>query len=128
MIGVWDSHAETYLFVTTGVALSFGLPILLMPFRWATAFGWRLPEDRDLALYFGRCLGAFVLVFAALMLRAAITGDYLVVTFQLALGASAMMVLVHLWGAAQRVQPISETYEIGMYGALFAATLLFYPG
>ena len=35
---------------------------------------WRIPQDIDLAVYFGRCLGAFILIVEALMLRAALTG------------------------------------------------------
>jgi hypothetical protein len=128
MIGIWDDSAETFLYVTAGVSLFFGLPIFLATFRWATAFGWRIPEDRDLALYFGRCLGAFALVLAALILRAAITGDNVVVTYQVILAASAMMVLVHVWGALERVQPKSETYEIGAWAMLFLLAGLFYPG
>jgi hypothetical protein len=37
------------------------------------------------------------------------------------------MIVVHVWGALQRIQPVSETLEIGMYGGLALLTVLFYP-
>jgi hypothetical protein len=62
-----------------------------------------------------------------LMLRAGTTGEGLVFTFQLLLAVAAMMVIVHVWGAVQRIQPIAETLEIGMYAGMFVLTVLFYP-
>ena len=29
---------------------------------WARAMQWNIPDDTDLAVYFGRCLGAFILI------------------------------------------------------------------
>jgi len=40
-------------------AVAFVGPILLAPLRWAKVMQWSLPEDTDLTVYFGRCLGAF---------------------------------------------------------------------
>jgi len=34
---------------------------------------------------------------------------------------------VHVWGALLRIQPVSETLEIGMYSVLALLTILFYP-
>jgi hypothetical protein len=128
MIGIWGAHAQTYLLISMVVTtLAFALPIFLMPLRWARMFGWRLPQDPDLALYFGRCLGAFVLIVEALMLRSALTGEHLVVTFEILTAVATMMVIVHAWGAVQRVQPISETVEIAMYGGLGLLNLAFWP-
>jgi hypothetical protein len=128
MIGVWGAHAQTYLLVTMILTtLTFALPIFLMPLRWATWFGWRIPEHTDLAIYFGRCLGAFVLIVEALMLRAALTGEGLLFTFQVMTAVAVLMVVVHIWGAVQRIQPMLETLEIGMYGGLGLVNLLFWP-
>ena len=89
--------------------------------------GWKIPEETHLAIYFGRCLGAFILIIEALMLRAALTGEALVVAFE-ALGAVALlMVLVHVYGAIRRIQPLSETLEILMYSGMFALVVLFWP-
>ncbi len=39
-----------------------------------------------------------------------------------------LMIVVHIWGALLRIQPISETLEIGMYAGLGLLAALFYPG
>lgn len=129
MVGTWGSHAQAFLMVLMLVtSAAFALPIFLSPLAWARRLGWRVPEDTDLAIYFGRCLGAFILVVELLMLRAALTGTGLVFTFQVLLAVAALMTLVHIWGALQRIQPFLETLEIGMYAGLGILALLFYPG
>ena len=105
----------------------FALPIFLAPLRWARWFGWKIPQETDLAVYFGRCLGAFILVVELLMLRAAVTGTGLALTFQILLAVATFMIVVHVWGALLRIQPISETLEIGMYAGMAVLTILFYP-
>ena len=128
MLGYWSAHAQTFLLVVMAVTtLVFALPIFLVPLRWARMLGWKIPEHTDLAIYFGRCLGAFVLIVEALMLRAGFTGEGLLFTYQVIAAVSAMMVLVHIWGAVQRIQPILETLEIGMYGGLGLLALMFWP-
>ena len=57
---------------TLATTLVFALPIFLVPLTWARLMRWRIPQDVDLAVYFGRCLGAFILIVEALMLRAAL--------------------------------------------------------
>jgi len=129
MIGMWATHAQAFLFVlmlVTSVVLA--LPIFFVPLAWARRLGWRIPEHTDLAVYFGRCLGAFILIVELLMLRAAFTGTGLVFTFQVLIAVAVLMTIVHIWGAVQRIQPISETLEIGMYAGLGILTVLFYPG
>ena len=44
------------------------------------------------------------------------------------IAVAALMTVVHTWGALQRIQPISETLEIGMYAGLGVLAVLFYPG
>jgi hypothetical protein len=129
MVGTWGSHAQAFLLVLMLVtSAAFALPIFLAPLAWAQRLGWRVPEDSDLAIYFGRCLGAFILVVELLMLRAALTGTGLVFTFQVLIAVAVLMTLVHIWGAVQRIQPVSETLEIGMYAGLGILAVLFYPG
>jgi hypothetical protein len=128
MIGMWSAHAQTYLLVTMVITtLTFALPIFLAPLRWARMLGWTIPEHTDLAVYFGRCLGAFVLIVEALMLRAALTGVAIVFTFQVMTAVAVLMVIVHIVGAIERTQPFLETLEIGMYGGLGVLNLLFWP-
>ncbi len=70
MIGIWGSHAQAFLLALTVVTSAvFALPIFFVPLAWARRFGWRIPEHTDLAVYFGRCLGAFILIVELLMLR-----------------------------------------------------------
>lgn len=128
MIGFWDAHAQNYLLVIVAVtAWTFALPIFLMPLTWARWFGWRMPADKNLAIYFGRCLGAFAVILELLMLRAALTGEGLLFTFQVVLAVSVLLTIVHIWGAVQKIQPLLETLEIGMYAGLAVLTLLFWP-
>ncbi len=128
MLGLWSAHSQLFLIVLVCVtSLVFALPIFLVPLSWARWFGWRIPQERDLAIYFGRCLGAFVLVLEALMLRAGLSGVGLLFVYQALLGVAALMVIVHIWGALLRIQPISETLEIGMYSGMFLLAVLFYP-
>lgn len=129
MIGTWGPHARAFLLVLMLVTSAvFALPIFLAPLAWARRLGWRIPEDTDLAVYFGRCLGAFILIVELLMLRAALTGTGLVFTFQVLIAVAALMTIVHIWGALQRIQPVLETLETGMYSGLGILALLFYPG
>jgi hypothetical protein len=129
MVGTWGSHAQAFLLVLMLVtSAAFALPIFLAPLAWARRLGWRVPRDTDLAIYFGRCLGAFILVVELLMLRAALTGTGLVFTFQVLIAVAVLMTVVHIWGAVQRIQPVSETLEIGMYAGLGILAVLFYPG
>jgi hypothetical protein len=129
MMGIWAPHAQAFLFAQMIVtSAAFALPIFLAPLTWARRFGWRIPEHTDLAIYFGRCLGAFILIVELLMLRAALTGTGLVFTFQVLIAVAVLMTIVHIWGALQRIQPISETLEIGMYAGLGLLAVAFYPG
>ena len=128
MLGLWTVHAQTYLLALAVVTtLLFALPITLWPLTWARLMGWKIPEHTDLAVYFGRCLGAFILIVEALMFRAGLTGEALLTTFEVLAAVAALMVLVHIYGAIKRIQPLSETLEIGMYSGMLALTLLFWP-
>lgn len=129
MIGIWSAHTRDFLLLLVAVtSLVFALPIFLVPLRWARLFRWSIPQETDLAVYFGRCLGAFILVIEALMLRAGLSGEGLLFSCQALLAVAFLMIIVHIWGAVQRIQPITETLEIGMYSGLLVLTLLFYPG
>ena len=130
-IGLWGTHSQRFLLVLMVItSLAFALPIFFMPLTWARWMKWRQPKEadgHDLAVYFGRCLGVFILIVEALMLRAALTGEGLLFTYQVLLGVAAGMVIVHIWGALQRIQPFTETLEIGMYSGMGILALLFYP-
>lgn len=128
MLGLWSDHATQYLLVLTlATTLVFALPIFCIPLTWARLMGWRIPTHTDLAVYFGRCLGAFILILEAMMLRAALSGEAIHAVFEMLLAVAVMMVVVHVYGALRRIQPLSETLEIGFYLGLLVLTLLFWP-
>lgn len=129
MLGALSQYSQDFLFwLVVVTSLLFALPIFLVPLRWARLMGWTIPEHTHLAIYFGRCLGAFILIVEALMLRAALTGEALRVAFEVLGAVALMMVLVHVHGALRRIQPLSETLEILMYAGMFLLVLLFWPG
>ena len=128
MVGLWGGGAQQFLLVFGIVGgLAFALPLFLVPISWARVFRWSLPDDTDLAVYFGRCLGAVIVVLNYFVLRAALTGDGVELIFQIIIAIFALMTVVHVWGALQRIQPLTETLEIGFWAALVLLGLLFYP-
>lgn len=129
MAGPYGAHAATYLVVLVGVTtVLFAVPLFLTPVRWGRVMRFGVPADTDLAVYFGRCLGAVMLVIEAIALRAALSGVGLGVTFDLLVGAAAMMIVVHVWGAIRRIQPWTETVEIAFWALLLVLNLAFHPG
>jgi hypothetical protein len=129
MLGLWANHAKTFLLVlASGTAIAFAIPIAVAPLRWARLFLWKIPEDTNLAVYFGRCLGAFAIILDLLMFRAALTSTGVNLVFELMLMVWIFMVMVHIVGAIQRIQPISETLEIGFWIMLTLLTVAFWPG
>src|SRR5687768_1210823 len=92
-----------------GFSAAFGLPLTLMPLRWARWFGWRVPErDAELAIYLGRCLGAVILVLACVMLDAAAAPARGRWAYDVLTLAGAAMTVVHGWGWMRRIQPPRE--------------------
>lgn len=87
-----------------------------------------MPADTDLAIYFGRCLGVLAVALIVFVLRAGLTGDGLVQMFQIMIPVFVGMTLVHIVGAIQQIQPVTETIEIGFWAGLLLLGLLFYPG
>ncbi len=128
MLGLWNAHAQQYLLLLTLLTtLFFALPIFCIPMIWARLMGWQTPAHTDLTVYFGRCLGAFILIVEGLMLRSALTGEAIHTVFEVLAAVAVMMVIVHVYGALRRIQPLSETLEIGFYSGLLVLTLLFWP-
>lgn len=128
MLGQYGDYATTYVLVLMiSTTIGFAGPILLAPLAWARVMLWRIPADTDLAVYFGRCLGAFILIVELLMLRAVTTGAGLADTFNVLFAVYGLMLVIHVHGAIRRVQPITETLEIGFWALLLVANTLFYP-
>ena len=128
MLGLWGHAATTYLLVMGCLTtLIFVIPIFFTPLLWGRIMLWKIPEDTDLAVYFGRCLGAFALVTEGLIFHAALTSSDLALTFDFLTGLFVMMVVIHIHGAIKHIQPITETLEIGLWIGLTLANLAFYP-
>lgn len=128
MIGAYSSLADEFLIGLAGFTfLFFTLPLLFTPLAWAKVMGFQIPAHTDLAVYFGRSLGVVAAASNYLALRAALTGEGLrgVVAFIAAL--AALMIVIHAWGAYKKIQPLSETLEIGLWAAITIAALAVYP-
>ena len=124
-------HGAASLFLwAVGVVFGvvYALPLLLMPVRWARAIGWRLPDERELVVYFGRCLGAVALAIVGACMRAAPRPADNMILFEVIIGASVLLCGVHIWGAMRRAQPWFETAEIALYGGAGLAALWLYLG
>lgn len=128
MLGALSRYATQYLTILMGATtLLFALPIFLMPLQWARLMRWKLPGDTDLAVYFGRCLGAFILIVEWLAFRALCGKVELHTAFDMMFAVFGLMIPVHIYGALRRIQPLSETLEIGFWLLLLVLNALFYP-
>jgi len=107
--------------------VAFVIPMIFAPMFWARMLLWNIPEDTDLAVYSLRSLGSLGLAVLLITLRAAMTGEGLLFVYELFIPFFALMVLVHLYGAIKKIQPITETLEIGFWLALLILALCFMP-
>ena len=128
MIGVWNSYADIYLIVA-GVAmlLFFGLPLILVPMRWASLFRWDVSQPGDLVIFLGRSVGVFISVIALYAFKVSQTPAAMPFFYELMLWTFVGMILLHVYGAIRKTQPITETIEIGLWVILSLVTLCFYP-
>lgn len=128
MIGVWSTHAQQYLLVfAASTAVLFSVPLFFFPLKWARLMLWTVPEHTDLTVYFGRCLGALALVINFIVLKVALSGEGVMIIFQALDGLLALMVGVHIYGAIKKIQPITETLEIGFWFGMLMLNLCFHP-
>jgi len=128
MIGMWSTYSHQYLLAFVGITtFAFALPIFIFPLAWARLLRWPLPDHTDLAVYFGRCLGALLIVLEVFSLRAVLTGNGLIAAFELMTGTIFLMIAVHIYGAIKNIQPMTETLEIGIWCVLLALSLSFFP-
>lgn len=105
----------------------FGVPMAIWPIQWAKTLRWNIPEQTDLAVYYGRCLGCVAFVIGAFGVLASSHPAVLVFYFQFLLAVWILMVIVHVYGAVKKIQPITETYEIGFWFGLVLLALSFWP-
>src|SRR3954452_6511687 len=105
--------------IAGGFGPVFALPLLLDPYRWARAFGWRREPETDVGVYFGRCLGALATASCVEAARAARDPQRHRGFFDFAEVVGWLLALVHVRGLLERRQPPIEHAEIVGY-SLFA--------
>ena len=128
MIGIYAEYSSAFLRVLAVMtAVPFSIPILVAPLAWARMFRWEVEAKSDLALYFGRCLGAFALVMSCTAWYVAQNPGLQPLFFTMLVAVFGFMIVIHVVGAVQKVQPWTETAEIAVWVALLSASLLFYP-
>ena len=128
MIGIFAQHSSIFLRVVAMLTLlAFSIPISLAPLSWARALRWRVDAQPNLALYFGRSLGAVAVVLSWAAWHAASQQSLQPFFFKMLIGVTTLLTLVHIVGAVQRVQPWTENGEIAFWGGLAVLSLLFYP-
>lgn len=128
MIGVWQSYSDVYLYVA-GVAMlaTFGIPLLVVPLRWARAFRWEVPQPENLVVFLGRSLGIIISLLAVFAFKVTSYPAAKPFFFDLMLWLFVAMIALHIYGAIRKTQPITETVEILLWVVLFLITLCFYP-
>jgi hypothetical protein len=128
MIGLWNTYLHIYLYVVAIMMLiGFGLPLLFVPLHWARLLRWEIPQSKQLATFLGRSVGVFICVLAVFAYKAADIPTVQPFFVDMMLWTIAGSMLIHVYGAIKRAQPITETIEIVVWVLLFLATLAFYP-
>ena len=128
MLGAYAEYAQTFLFVwAIATTLVFAVPMLVTPLAWGRSMGFTIPSETDLAVYFGRCLGAFALVLDGMAFRAAFNGEAIRFVFEVGLAFAVLMVIVHVYGAVKRIQPITETVETALWAVLVILFVVCFP-
>ena len=128
MIGIWSAHAQTFMLVFAILAtVVFVIPMIFAPLFWARMLQWNIPADTDLVVYSLRSLGSLGLAALLVTYRAALSGEGIVFVFELFIPFFAVMVLVHIYGAIRKIQPITETLEIGFWLLLLILAICCMP-
>lgn len=107
--------------------LLLGLPLLLFPLSWARKIGWKLPEQTELANYFGRSAGGAALAISIMGLFAANDPVQYRSVFVLLIIVSILMAAVHAYGMLKKAQPWFENVEVILYGVMAFLAYFFYP-
>ncbi|HVG57143.1 MAG TPA: hypothetical protein VNA24_01210 [Hyalangium sp.] len=117
--------ASWFLIVSAVIfILVIALPLLFVPLTWARWFGWKLPEgSTDLAVYFGRCLGATALAIIIAVAHGIPDPKSHHLLFDLVSMTSGLMIGIHVWGWIRKTQPLSETVEILVWVVVFIMSL-----
>ncbi len=105
-------------------AVLLAVPISFVPIQWARALGWpvsREPvssDERNLSLYFARCLGALAIAFCVACALAGLQDEVPQPIMIQSILIGAGLTLVHAYGALRHAQPMIETIETAIYAAI----------
>jgi len=128
MIGVWKSYSDVYLYVMGAAMLvTFGVPLLVVPLRWAKIYRWEIPQSENLVVTLGRSLGLVISLIALFAFKVVSVPGAKPLFFDFILWLLAAMTALHVYGGIRKTQPVTETIEIALWVALFVVTLCFYP-
>jgi hypothetical protein len=105
----------------------YGLPLIFVPQRWARLFGWKIPEEKKLAMFLGQSLGILLTVISIFAFLVPGSPEVKPFFFNFLLATIGGMTILHVYGAVRKLQPKMETYEILLWVFLFILTLIFYP-
>lgn len=100
----------------------FAIPLFLVPFEWAEAFGWDV-QRTDVGSYFGRCLGAVAIAISGQAAWASRAPERYRPLFDLLAVAAALLAIVHLRGLVEESQPWIEHAETAGYAAFAALAI-----
>lgn len=128
MVGAFSGFAEEFLIGLAALTfLFFTIPLLFVPLRWAKLMGFQIPAHTDLAVYFGRSVGAVAFAANFLALHAGLSGRAVADTILFVAAIAVAMTAIHIWGAIKKIQPLSETLEIGFWILIFLVALAVLP-
>jgi hypothetical protein len=128
MVGAWSSYTGTFLaWFPLLIMLVFGLPMLIAPMSWGRIIGFRLPDQTDLTVYFGRSLGVAISGLALAAYGASSFAPAQGVVMDGLILTAFLYVLTHVHGAVMRIQPLIETLEIAFFSTLVLLMLAVYP-
>jgi ABC-type uncharacterized transport system permease subunit len=128
MVGAWSSYTGTFLaWFPLLIMLVFGLPMLIAPMAWGRIIGFRLPDQTDLTVYFGRSLGVAISGLALAAYGASSFAPAQGVVMDGLILTAFLYVLTHVHGAVMRIQPLIETLEIAFFSTLVLLMLAVYP-
>ena len=128
MGGAWSSYTGTFLaWFPLLIMLVFGLPMLIAPMAWGRIIGFRLPDQTDLTIYFGRSLGVAISGLALAAFGASTFAPAQGIEMDGLILTAFLYVLTHIYGAVMRIQPLIETLEIAFFSTLVLLMLAVYP-
>jgi hypothetical protein len=111
----------------SGLVIFLGFPLLLFPITWGRLLGWTIPEQTDLASYFGRSLGGVALSIAIMGYLAARDPWQYRSVFDLVILIGIFLIGVHTYGYLKKNQPMIENVEIILYALVSFLAWYLYP-